>query len=284
MYTFTITSHGLNADGAANDYQMIASARLSGDREWIQFFDPTDSQVDTGTYRSVPNKPMYYGDGAYYLAKRGIDSMTVVSVAHKKYFDLPGVVRASSMMGGLLSLQLTDPTITVSRIQPDTMVEDVRTHHWRIIDDHTMKTSVLGISSSQQVHSTVDFYFAAELAEDFNPFFQDLQALALSGSKQYGDQMHAALGQLDKGTPILTVWRSTTTDNRGRGTSVLVHSITNVLPDDVPAKLFEIPAGYAKSSMNAVRAVKAGLPDSLTATTAAPPPNKGLPGKVPKVF
>ena len=116
---------------------MIASARLSGDREWIQFFDPTDTQVDTGTYRSVPNKPMYYGDGAYYVAKRGVDTLTVVSVTHKKYFDLPGVVRASSMMGGLLTLQLTAPTITVSRIQPDTMVEDVQTHHWRIIDDHT---------------------------------------------------------------------------------------------------------------------------------------------------
>ena len=96
--------------------------------------------------------------------------------------------------------------------------------------------------------------------------------------------MQAALGQMDKGTPILTVWRSTTTDNRGHGTSVLIHRITNVLPDDVPSTLFEIPAGYAKTSMDAVRAVKAGLPDSLTATTAVPPAKKGLLGNVLKVF
>jgi hypothetical protein len=288
-YTFTVISHGLNAEGQANDFQMMAGARLIGDQDWIQYFDPTDRQVEQSETPQVPNKPMYYGHGAYYLVKRGVDTITVVTPSVKKYFQLPGSATAGAMFGNLLKVQLADPAISVQRIQPDTMVEGLQTHHWRVTDDHSMKTSLLGISSSQHIHSIADYYFAPDLAGDFNPFLQAQQALALMGSKDYADKLQAALAQMDHGVPVLFVWRTMTTDNRGQGTSILVNRVTNLTPGDVPASLFVIPAGYQMSKHETMPAEKAGLPDTLTtaaagATRSNPGKPKGLVGKVLKVF
>jgi hypothetical protein len=287
-YMFTVTGHGLNAQGKANDFQMMASARVIGDQEWIQFFDPADREVESADAPQVPNKPMYYGNGAYYLMRRGIDTLTVVSPEKKKYAELPGNAAASAMFGNLLKVQLADPAISVARVQPDTMVEGLQTHHWRVTDDHTMKTSLLGISSSQHVHSTAEYYFAPELANDFNPFLESQQALALMGSKDYGAKLQAALGQMDHGVPVLFVWRTTTSDSRGQGTTILVNRVTNVTPGDVPATLFAIPAGYQKTKQDAIPAERAGLPDTLTTAAAgtpnSTPPKKSLLGKVLKAF
>jgi hypothetical protein len=270
-YTFTLTGHGLNAEGKANDFEMIGNARLFGGDEWIQFADPRDRPSEATSPPQVPNKPMYFGNGAYYLATRGVDTLTVVSPAKRKYCELPGNAAAGKMFGDLLKVQLTDPVIAVQRIQPDTTVEGVQTHHWRVTDDHTMKTSLLGISSSQHIHSTADYYYATQLASDFNPFLQPQQALALMGSADYSAKLQAALGQMDHGVPILLVWRTTTTGNRGQGTTILVDRLTNVSKGEVSPTLFALPAGYQKVSQNSIPSVRAGLPDTLTTAGARAP-------------
>src|ERR1700722_19600459 len=89
-YTFTITHHGLNADGRAADYEVVASVQESGDKIQVQYFEaPQEASPAAATdaaRRADP--PKHYGYGAYYLFDRGSAIMTVVSPLNKKYFEV----------------------------------------------------------------------------------------------------------------------------------------------------------------------------------------------------
>ena len=275
-YTFTITHHGLNADGRAADYEVVGSTQLVGDQVWIQYFEPPQSAsngIPDADRRADP--PKHYGYGAYYLFTRGSTVMTVVSPSKKKYFTLD---QATALQGfnKTIHVTLNNATITVARIQPDTMIDEVATQHWRLVDDHQEKVSVIGISSSSDVHSTIDYYFAPDLRTDFNPFLRTDDLITLAGPGDYATKMRAALDQMGSGIPVLSIERRTA----GKGVpSSLVKRITSVSRGDVPATLFVVPTDFQKSNNDAgIAQEPAWLPDSLT--TPLPKKEPGLLSKV----
>jgi hypothetical protein len=263
-YTLTITSHGLNADGKAMDYEMMATEQLAGDNARITFFDPTVTEPPDGGAPQTQARPKFYGHGAYYLVRRGGSTITVVSPAKKKYFELPGDQAAQQSLGKLLHMQLSNVTIGVERIQPDTGVQEMQAHHWRITDTHTQKVSVLMISATSHVQVVMDYYMVPEFKEDIDPFVHVGGILTYVGSQEYTTKMQAALAQMEPGIPILAVERTTSTDNRGSGQSILVARVTNISRDTVPASAFAIPADYTKANHEVVPAEDVGYPSSTT--------------------
>lgn len=276
-YTLTITSHGLNADGKAIDYEMMATEELAGDDARITFFDPTVTAPPDGGAEQVHTRPKFYGHGAYYLVKRGAPTMTVVSPAKKKYFDLPGDQAAEQSLGKLLHMQLSDVAIGVEHIQPDTSVQDMQAHHWRITDTHTQKVSVLLLTATSHVQAVMDYYFVPDFKRDIDPFVHVGGILTNVGSQEYRTKMQAALAQVDSGVPILSVERTTSTDSRGAGQSVLVYRVTNISRDPVSPDRFAIPPGYEKSNHEVVPAEDAGYPSSVTPALSAGEANSTMP-------
>jgi hypothetical protein len=268
-YTLTITSHGLNADGKAIDYEEMATEQLAGDNARITFFDPTLTEPPDGGAPQVQGRPKFYGHGAYYLVRRGDSTITVVSPAQKKYFELPGDQAAEQSLGKLLHMQLSNVTIGVERIQPDTGVQEMQAHHWRITDTYTQKVSVLLISATSHVQWVMDYYMAPDFKDDIDPFVHVGGILTYVGSQEYRTKMQAALAQMEPGVPILSVERMTSTDNRGAGQSVLVSRVTNISRDTVPASVFAIPADYTKSKHEVLPAEDAGYPSSTTPAITA---------------
>jgi hypothetical protein len=272
-YTFTVTHHGLNGDGRAADYEVAASAQESGDKIWVQYFEPpqnADNNAAPDADRRAP-APKHYGYGAYYLFDRGSTVMTVVSPLKKKYFQLD---QAAALQGFNKAIHVTfsDASIAVSRVQPDTMIDEVTTQHWRVVDDHSERITVVGLSSTAKIHSVVDYYFVPDLRQDFNPFLRTDDYVTLAGPGDYATKMRSALDQMGPGIPVLCVERRTA----GKGVeSSTVKRITAVTRPDIPASLFEVPAGVEKANNDAgISEEEAWLPDSLT--TPLPKPEPGL--------
>ncbi len=263
-YTFTVTSNGLNAEGKANDFEEIATEQLSGDNARITYFEPTNVDAPTDGPQQVGGKPMFYGHGSYYLVKRGAPEITVVAPSKKKYFELMGNAAAEQAFGKLLHIELSDVAIAVQRVQPDTSIQEMQAHHWRITESYTQKVRVLLLSSTQKVQKVTDYYFVSELKDDVNPFIQVGGIFMQAGADDYRTKMQAAIAQMDPGIPLLSVARATTTDNRGAGNSILVTSITNVSREPAAPDLFVIPAGYEKSNKEVIPAERAGLPANTT--------------------
>ncbi len=261
-YTFTVTSNGLNAEGKANDFEEIATEQLSGDDARVTYFEPTNVDAPTDGPQQVGSKPMFYGRGSYYLVKRGAPEITIVAPSKKKYFEMMGDAAADQAVGKLLHIDLSDVAIAVQRVQPDTSIQEMQAHHWRITESYTQKVRVLLLSSTQKVQKVTEYYFVPELKDDVNPFIH-VGGIFMQAD-DYRTKMQAAVAQLDPGIPLLSVSRATTTDSRGAGNSILVTSITNVSREPAAPDLFVIPAGYEKSSKEVIPAERAGLPANTT--------------------
>jgi hypothetical protein len=269
-YTLTITSHGLNAEGKPLDYEEMLLEQLAGDNARITFFDATVTAPPDGSAPPANQaRPKFYGHGAYYLVRRGGSTITVVSPAQKKYFELPGDQAAEQSLGKLLHMQFSNVSIGVERIQPDTGVQEMQAHHWRITDTYTQKVSVLLISATSHVQWVMDYYMVPDFKDDIDPFVHVGGILTYVGSQDYRTKMQAALAQMEPGVPILSVERMTSTDNRGAGQSMLVSRVTNISRDTVPASVFAIPAGYTKSNHETLPTEVAGYPSSITPGIAA---------------
>ena len=269
-YTFTITGSGLNAEGKANDFEEIATEQLSGDNARITFFEPSNP-ADGGSEgrEQVGSKPMFYGRGSYYLVKRGVPTTTIVAPSKKKYFEMMGNDAAEQAMGKLLHVELSDIAIGLQRVQPDTSIQEMQAHHWRITESYTQKVKVLLLSSTQHIQKVTDYYFVPELRDDVNPFIQVGGIFVHTGSDEYRTKMQASVAQVEPGVPLFSVARTTTTDGRGAGNAIRVTRITNLSREPAAPDLFVIPAGYEKSDKEVIPAEKAGLPSNTTPAISA---------------
>jgi hypothetical protein len=280
-YTFTITHHGLNGDGRAADYEVAASVQELGDKIWVQYFEPpqnADNNAAPDADRRAP-APKHYGYGAYYLFDRGSTVMTVVSPAQKKFFELD---QAAALQGfnKEIHVSFSDASIAVSRVQPDTMIDEVMAQHWHVVDDHSERITVVGLSSSTKVHAVADYYLVPDLRQDFNPFLRTDDYITLAGPGDYSTKMRAALDQMGPGIPVLYVERRTAGKD---AQSSMVKRITSITRSDIPPSLFVIPAGVEKVTNGAGMGEEpAWLPDSLT--TPLPAPQPGLLSKASGLF
>jgi hypothetical protein len=275
-YTFTITHHGLNADGKAADYEVVAAAQVSGDKVWVQYFQPPQNAGNNEPDADRrANPPKHYGYGAYYLFDRGNPKMTVVSPLKKKYFEMDQSA-VLKQFSAVINVKFGNPVITVSRVQPDTMIDEVSTQHWRIDDSHSETVTVIGIPSTSQIHSTFDYYFSPALSSDFNPFLRTDDFVVLAGPGDYSTKMRAALDQMAPGIPVLMVERR----SAGKGVqSSTVKRVSSIDHPDVKDSLFVIPAGFQKAPNDGgFTQESAWLPDSLT--TPLPKKEPGLLSKL----
>ena len=149
----------------------------------------------------------------------------------------------------------------------------MQAHHWRVTESYTQKVRVLLLSSTQKVQKVTEYYFVPELKDDVNPFIHVGGIFTQVGSDDYRTKMQAAIAQMEPGIPVLSVARTTTTDGRGPGNSILVTNITNLSHEPAAPDLFVIPAGYEKSNKEVIPAEHAGPPAHTTpAINAERPP------------
>ncbi len=131
------------------------------------------------------------------------------------------------------------------------------------------KVRVLLLSSTQKVQKVTDYYCVPELKDDVNPFIHVGGIYMQIGSDDYRTKMQAAIAQMEPGIPVLSVARTTTTDSRGAGNSILVTNITNLSYEPAASDLFVIPADYEKSNKEVIPAERAGLPAHTTPAISA---------------
>lgn len=192
-----------------------------------------------------------FAEGSYLLFKGATKEFIIVDTKQKQYaaMDQDGLMQMTSMLTNLVKFEMTNVHVDANRVQPDTTVDSYKTQHYRMTQAYHMKMSVAFIHRENDVNNVMDYYYAPEFDDLINPYMSS--GWSASGNffnnPDYTAQLKAASAKMHHGVPVLVVMHSSDTDKKGKvenGTTVM-HT-TNFVRGDVPASMFEIPAGYTK--------------------------------------
>jgi hypothetical protein len=190
-----------------------------------------------------------FGKGAYFLFTEGGQTMTVVKPQEKQYFemDLAGMLRMVTAMGPIMKMEVSDVNIDAQPAGAGETIEGYATQKYRLVQNYTMKLSILGMKQTSKVVDTTIYWFAPQLKLVANPFTRVSGISSMFNSPDFDRKMKAAMAKLAQGAPLRMLSRSVSDDGKGKTqVNTTTVEITEVKRGDVPASAFEIPAGFAK--------------------------------------
>jgi hypothetical protein len=242
-YTFTVST---SRDGAAPQTTLAGTGQFAGDQGRVDLTQEPQMPQAGPVLATLP--PMFT-PGNYFLVKHGGDTLTLVDPHQKKYWSLApvDVIQGLGATMALVKIEYSNTDISVQRVQPDSSLDGYAAQHWRLTDNHTERVSVMFVHGTSISKSTYDYYIATDFKDDLNPFTRSnaAAASAVARTSDYAATMLAAQQQMAKGVPLLVVTQTTTANDKGKQTSVLVtRRIDDIAPADIPASVFEIPADY----------------------------------------
>jgi hypothetical protein len=241
--TYTMT---WSVAGGAPNQAMVAKGQVAGDNARIEF-------TSAGMGQQA---------GVYYLIKRGVQSVTVVDPAKSQYYQMDYGSLAKSL-STFVQTEYKDVSVSVQRVSPDSTIDGYATEHWRLTDDHTETTGIMIIHHTTKTHAVEDFYFAPAFKDDLNPFMKNMGRTSSSSpsAAAYYDKIEAAYAQMYHGIPLLMIMHVTSDGHD----MTMTGRISDIRHADIPASVFEIPAGYQKVEMpvDTMTKTMAALNDSL---------------------
>jgi hypothetical protein len=248
--TYTMT---WSAVGVSNAPSMVAKGQVEGDNARIDFTSGPMGQP-----------------GTYYLVKRGVQSITVVDTAKRQYYQMDYGALARTL-NTMVQTEYSDVSVSVQRVSPDSTIDGYATEHWRLTDDHTEKTGILLIHQTTKTHAIEDFYFAPAFKDDLNPFMKSMgrPSSQSASAAAYTEKIEAAYAQMYHGVPLLMIMHVTSNGHD----MTMIGRISDIRRTEIPARVFDIPAGYQKVEIpvDTMTKTMATLNDSLKKAGATAP-------------
>ncbi|MBK5187581.1 MAG: hypothetical protein JJD97_05010 [Gemmatimonadaceae bacterium] len=240
-YDFSMVT--TNDAGKGKDMTMTGKGMVAGGNARIEFTDVNMPQM------RAQGGP--FAEGSYILFKGATKEFIVVDTKQKQYAEMnqDGLMQLTSALTNIVKFEMSNVHVDANRVQPDTTVDGYKTMHYRLTQAYHMKMSVAFIHHENDVNSSMDYYYAPQFDDLINPYLSSGWSSSSNffNNADYTSQLKAATAKLHHGVPVMVVMHSTHTDKKGKtesGTTIM-HT-TNLVRGDVPASMFEIPAGYTK--------------------------------------
>lgn len=200
-------------------------------------------------FREAGNNPIMK-PGHYMLTQNGAQSMLLVDPEEKTFmeFDPLGMMQgAGSMlnaMGGLMSMEFSDPKVETLLDEDGGSVLGHATRHVRLKTSYTMFMKIIGMKRQSQIETIQDVWVAKGWSDlGLGAWFR--KAPPKTGHGPLDKLVAAEWGRID-GIPLKSITVSSSND--GKKTSVTRTEMEVTMFEDtaVPAGTFELPGGYEK--------------------------------------
>ena len=156
----------------------------------------------------------------------------------------------------IVKFKVQNSKISFARVATGQKLLGYGTEQIRITEQFDVHTVAMGFDGGTEHHMVVtDYWVSPGLDLGTNPLLALLEHAATATAQtdaNFVEQESAVRAQALSGTPLRTVMKESTVDDKGiRHTSTRTIDITSVKVGPQPAALFEIPSGYRiKSGMN----------------------------------
>jgi hypothetical protein len=266
-YTFKMT--GAESDesfAAAGKVLMsyVGRVQMAGDRARIDF-----SEV------KGPSPAM--GKAGYVLMHDGGNTMYMVDTKEKQYMKidakaLGGMVSSlSSMTGGLMKIEVTNPSMSVRKLGAGESIIGYATEKWEIKQAYTMTMKTFGFGSTPTDESTTTLWMAPQMkaTELMNPFLDMAKTMGtmFEGNKEWEAVVMGPSRELPEAAVLKMESRSKSTTDKGKPQySINSMEVTNWTKGDVNASTFELPSGFKAVEMPNI----AAMTDSMKAAGVNP--------------
>jgi hypothetical protein len=266
-YTFTMsTAESDDSFAAAGKVlsQSLGTVQIAGDKARIDF-------------REVRGASPTMGKDGYLIMHDGGATTYMVDTKDKQYMKidsraLGGMFSSlSSMTGGLMKIEVTNPTFSVRKLGAGETIAGHATERWEMQQSYTMSVRTFGFGTSTTEASTSTLWMAPGLTagELMNPFLD--MARNMSSLFEGNAEWEALVSGPNRQLPELAVLRmqsqSKSTPAKGKPTYAVSNmDVTSWITGDVPAAVFEIPSGYKAIEMPNI----AAMTDSMKAAGVDP--------------
>jgi hypothetical protein len=272
-YDFSMVTAADNGKG--KDFSMSGKGYVAGGNARIEFTNVNNPQM------KAQGGP--FADGSYILFKGATKEFIVVDTKQKQYAEMSqdGLMQMTSALTNLVKFEMTNVHIDANRVEPDTTVDSYKTQHYRVSQTYHMKMSMAFIHQEGDVNGVGEYYYAHEFDDLINPYMSSGWSSSTNffNNPDYTSQLKAVAAKLPHSVPVLVVIHSTNTDKKGKAvvSTTTMHS-TNLVRGDIPASMFEVPAGYTQYQPP-TQASAQSAPDASTqqaADTTTKKKKKGL--------
>ncbi len=268
-YTFTTTTSESDESFAAAGKtvsKMVGKVEIGGDKARIEFAENKGGAGAPGLSK----------DG-YIIMHDGGATMFMVDPKEKQYIKMDAkkmgsaFSQMSSMMGGMMSIDVKDPKLSVRKLGAGESILGYATEKWQVDQSYTMTIKSFGFSSTTTDESRMTMWFAPQLKsqELMNPFFDMARNLGamFAGNKEWEQVAMGPSKELPQAAALKMEGTSKTTNDKGKSSySITSMEMTDLNRGDIPAARFELPSGYKMVEMPDI----AALSDSLKAAGVDP--------------
>lgn len=228
-------------DGAGKASEVQVEAWASGDKAKIVFLDVTGGGTP------------FARKGGYMITKNGGKDLYLIDPEEKTYakWSVEGMLgMVGSLVNGLgplLKIEFGEPKVEKKLDEDGGEIAGYPTHHVQYRTSYSMKVKVIGISSSSNVVSDEDYWFASKWSDLGMRVW--LRAEPPRTGNEAFDKLVAAAREKVEGIPLKTVTVTTTTQSKGNRQTVTRTSteVTELKTMTVPDSTFDIPAGYSEA-------------------------------------
>jgi hypothetical protein len=247
--TMTMTTTMTSPQMPAPEVFTIVKLQLSSSGKARADYLPDGSKPDaTPPQTATGDRPPIMKAGTYSLSRKGGDTTYIIDPSQKKMWVMlkSDLVNAQAAAKAAGNMQYTDVDISSTRVTPDSTIEGLTVQHWRVIDNHAMKTGNFTMLAKMhyEIYTSPDYDIGAATAFDANAF-------ATGGDTSYAKRLRTALAQAMHGLPMLMQMQMQMVDNKGKTTAMAMGMrASNISHTEPPASVFVMPTGYTMVRAN----------------------------------
>jgi|CXWL01.1.fsa_nt_gi hypothetical protein len=204
------------------------------------------------TFREVGQNPMMKS-GMYMLTHNGSQTMLLVNPEEKTYMEfdplgmLQGVGQMMNSMGGLMSMEFSDPKVEKLLDEDGGSILGHSTRHVRLKTTYNMSMKVIGMKRQSQIETIQDVWVASGWTDlGLGAWFR--KAPPKTGHAALDKLVAAEWGRID-GIPLKSITVATTNDGKRTSVTRTEMEVTAFENASVPESTFVLPAGYERQEM-----------------------------------
>lgn len=200
-------------------------------------------------FREASQSP-FMEAGMYMLTPNGGESMVLVNPKEKTFMEfdplgmLQGAGQMMNAMGGLVSMEFSDPKVEKLLDEDGGTVLGHSTRHVRFKTSYTMAMKVLGMKRQNQVETLQDVWVATGWTDlGLGAWFR--KAPPKTGNGPLDKLASSEWGRIE-GIPLKSTTVSTSNDGKRQTVTRVEMEVTSLEATTVPADTFALPPGYQK--------------------------------------
>jgi Domain of unknown function (DUF4412) len=255
--SFTLAT-AVGAQGLSYDILTTGSGTGRGGSSETRTFMAAHGQFSGGKSRLDITESLspggMMGAGTYMIMNPAKGTTTIVDPAKHEYMELNPSEMAKSAAGlqqavsGMVKQELSGVRVNVEELGAGETIEGYATIKYRLTDDYTMKTSIMGRTSETVEHSTTELWVAPKLDGIMNPMARPASSAASGPMAELTTELTKAYGKVRQGVMLKSIRTSESVTNGKSNTSTMTMTLSNLKRASISPSVFEVPSDYTKAA------------------------------------